>query len=500
MGGMLQKPVVSTVVERQSSKSFTVAVAELNGYRQSMEDAHLIDLRDDWGFFGVFDGHGGVACSKYVAKSLGEKLLANGCPADDEAVKQLILQVDQEFLDSAQESGSTATMCIVHKPVNGGKHKLRIANAGDSRILLGRRDGTIVDGGGTDKGLTRDHKPSDASEQERIYRCGGDVQFPGGVARVNGDLAVSRGFGDAEYKKSGGPAPEDRPVTANPELGHFECDGSDFLLLVCDGVSEGDFSNEEVVQTVAKCLEENDDPAFAAKAVCHKAVARNSKDNVTCMVVLLDGSTSGPEKAIEFTPGPLSCMDNRGFMTAYESMAERAGLTLVQAIEKRYLFLQDVLKDVNDAAKRLNLQPPDDDVSQLKLEAEKLGEAPGTRGSAEWNEFFEGKAERPKEGESGGETGGIPNLMRMLAQHPNPSEMLQRMGVPMRKVKVTDLDTLTKAVEAHPSLAWDARMEQLAGQEGHATRVDDSDGTTNVRFPAPINLVVWLPSDCLTDA
>lgn len=43
-------------------------------------------------------------------------------------------------------------------------------------------------------------------------------QAMGGVYRVNGDLAVSRGFGDAEYKKTGGPGPEDRPVTADPEM------------------------------------------------------------------------------------------------------------------------------------------------------------------------------------------------------------------------------------------------------------------------------------------
>ena len=33
----------------------------------------------------------------------------------------------------------------------GGKLRLRVVNAGDSRTLLGRRDGTIVDGGGTDQ-------------------------------------------------------------------------------------------------------------------------------------------------------------------------------------------------------------------------------------------------------------------------------------------------------------------------------------------------------------
>ena len=62
-------------------------------------------------------------------------------------------------------------MCIVHKGA-GGKCQLRVANAGlrcqrfmvqsqyfvyhecsgDSRVLLGRRDGRIVDGGGTEQG------------------------------------------------------------------------------------------------------------------------------------------------------------------------------------------------------------------------------------------------------------------------------------------------------------------------------------------------------------
>ena len=62
-------------------------------------------------------------------------------------------KVDQEFLDSEQASGSTATMCVVKKPeAPAGKHQLLVINAGDSRVLLGKRDGTIVDGGGTDKG------------------------------------------------------------------------------------------------------------------------------------------------------------------------------------------------------------------------------------------------------------------------------------------------------------------------------------------------------------
>ena len=46
-------------------------------------------------------------------------------------------------------------------------------------------------------GLTTDHKPDHPGEKSRIERCGGTVELAeGGVARVNGNLAVSRGFGD----------------------------------------------------------------------------------------------------------------------------------------------------------------------------------------------------------------------------------------------------------------------------------------------------------------
>ena len=62
-------------------------------------------------------------------------------------------------------------MCIVRPPkTKGAKYLLHVLNAGDSRVLLGRIDGKIVDGGGTDSGLTVDHKPDHPSERERIYR------------------------------------------------------------------------------------------------------------------------------------------------------------------------------------------------------------------------------------------------------------------------------------------------------------------------------------------
>eukprot|EP00928_Gymnodinium_smaydae_P071333 TRINITY_DN54956_c0_g1_i1.p1 TRINITY_DN54956_c0_g1~~TRINITY_DN54956_c0_g1_i1.p1 ORF type:complete len:552 (+),score=127.13 TRINITY_DN54956_c0_g1_i1:55-1656(+) len=377
MGASLPKAVEPIVIERQGTKRFDVAVAEMNGWRTNMEDAHLIFPREDYGVFGVFDGHGGGACSEFVAKRLEKELEEKGCPEDDETVKKLFLDVDKEFLDTAQSSGTTATMCIVRKPTKSGeKHRLHVINAGDSRVLLGRRDGTIVDGGGTDKGLTTDHKPDHPDERKRIERCGGTVEMAAGnVARVNGNLAVSRGFGDSGEKQTGGPGLEERPVTANPEMGHFECDEADFLLLVCDGVSEGNFPNAEVVQLVADLLREGKNAGEAATAVCRKAEEMDSKDNITCMVVLLSGAASETPRAIEFIPGPILKVDHKGFREAYTAMAKKAGLSMAQAAALRYEALQT----------ELAANPTDD----LRAEAAKIGTPGGAPKSEERVKWFE---------------------------------------------------------------------------------------------------------------
>ncbi|CAE7264141.1 unnamed protein product, partial [Symbiodinium sp. CCMP2456] len=159
------------------SPAFRVGVAEMKGWRPSMEDAHVIYAQDTWGFFGVFDGHGGDQCSGFIARRIKEELAKNGMPQSDEAVTELVFRLDKEFLDSKQPSGSTGTFVIVQKPsAPGGNYKLRVGNIGDSRVLLGRADGSIFPGNGTESALTTDHKPDLERERARIERAGGNVQ------------------------------------------------------------------------------------------------------------------------------------------------------------------------------------------------------------------------------------------------------------------------------------------------------------------------------------
>nr|KAJ0210972.1 hypothetical protein LSAT_V11C400160240 [Lactuca sativa] len=52
-------------------------VSSMQGWRTSMEDAHaaLLDLDNSTSFFGVYDGHGGQALSKFYAKYLHQQVL-----------------------------------------------------------------------------------------------------------------------------------------------------------------------------------------------------------------------------------------------------------------------------------------------------------------------------------------------------------------------------------------------------------------------------------------
>jgi len=372
MGQTLPKAVESIVVKRRGGDAFRVGFAEMNGWRLTMEDANVIFMQASWGFFGVFDGHGGSECSAYVAQSLTEEL--GKCPGeppkDDAAMKALALKVDAEFLETGQCSGSTGTFAIV-TPQAGGRVQLRVGNIGDSRVLLGRADGTMVEGEGTDGGLTNDHKPNYPVERARIERNGGRVEEPQGggpgVARVNGELAVSRAFGDRQFKETGGPEPEERPVTADPEFVTVECDPTDFIILVCDGISEGDFPNREVVKYAAEKLREGSqaDPGAAAAAICKRALERNSRDNLSCMIVLLGGGeAAGPEA--ELLPGPVDSIGDDNFRKAYAAMAEHVGLSLAQAVELRYDMLQKLVAapDCDRAAtfemEKFDVGPPEE--------------------------------------------------------------------------------------------------------------------------------------------
>lgn len=460
-----------------------------------MEDAHVVVMQDSWGFLGVLDGHGGSQCSAAIAGRLTQELEANGKPEDDETVTNLALKLDKEYLDEGQPSGSTATFVIVTlpTPTSEGKYDLRVGNIGDSRVLLGHADGTMVEGEGTDGCLTTDHKPDHPSERERIERCGGTVQEVMGVFRVNGDLAVSRAFGDSQYKQTGGPDQRDHPVVAAPEHTRHECTSQDFLILVCDGISESNFPNREVVQLAAEELkragEESPDgtvdPGIAAAAVVRKALERGSKDNLSCMIVLFGpGEPFGKEKEIQ--PGAVDSLNHDGFRKAYEAMAAHVGMTLPEAVEARYTYLQEQKENSPELKQELtsfNGGPPE----------EMQGE--------ERTQWFIQWVQTQSEASAGDGNDRMASLMR----DPNFLEMAQQQWFQQDKIPdkrepvvAAGEEELRTAIQEHFALQWDSRYLSVCGKEGIILKRDDSDNTSQVRFYMNTTpMTAWFPNETL---
>jgi len=64
-----------------------------------------------------------------------------------------------------------------------------VANIGDSIATLAKKDGSWVQ-------MNSEHKPNRPDERMRIENANGDVFHN----RINGELSVSRAFGDYEMK------------------------------------------------------------------------------------------------------------------------------------------------------------------------------------------------------------------------------------------------------------------------------------------------------------
>ena len=122
------------------------------------------------------------------------------------------------------------------------KKKIFVANAGDSRCVLGKA-GKAVE-------MSIDHKPENQIEIDRITKSGSTIT----EGRVDGNLNLTRSLGDLKYKQRTHLKPEEQAITANPDTYEFELENDiDFILMGCDGIWEKK-SNEQAVEWVYENL------------------------------------------------------------------------------------------------------------------------------------------------------------------------------------------------------------------------------------------------------
>ncbi|KAL4160178.1 hypothetical protein PRNP1_000749 [Phytophthora ramorum] len=229
---------------------------------------------EDTQFFGVYDGHGGARASSLLALLFPLYMLAAPEYMSDltAACRSASLAINDEILkrerDGHCEGGATAVTLLIR----GSRAVL--SNTGDCRaIMVSKRDNVAQV-----TQLTTDHKASNDQEKQRIEEQGGMVLYVKGVARVNGRLAVTRAFGDAELSQV---------VIADPEVTVHELHREDeYIVMASDGLWDV-LSNEQV----ASCIRNNPwlNVQEMANMLADRAVELGTLDNVTVMVVNVRG-------------------------------------------------------------------------------------------------------------------------------------------------------------------------------------------------------------------
>jgi serine/threonine protein phosphatase PrpC len=326
-----------------------VGRADMPGFRVKMEDSISMHDFPNSILVGVCDGHGDAGLvSKFVANEIGQLLLDNRLEDDQEngslyyttLFQSACLELDARLQKTKRAGGSTAVWALVTQM------QIVVANVGDSRcILIQRADQSAakseeksleedmaklsVDDKGeeTTKGsdepmdtessetssannvsvvvLSNDHKPNLPAELERMEKAGLSVlsetfQDEDGVEHTickvqkseTDRLAVSRAFGDFEYKTNQTLAAEEQAVVAVPELvvRERDADRDMYLVLACDGIWDV-MNNEEVGDFVASHVEElvmaDDCLPRVADLLLDECLRRGSKDNMTVIVVAL---------------------------------------------------------------------------------------------------------------------------------------------------------------------------------------------------------------------
>ena len=144
--------------------------------------------------------------------------------------------------DIAMGTGCTAT-CALITPTD-----IIVANAGDSRVVLGVKKGGAGRYVAVDMSI--DHKPDNREEKKRIEHAGGFVEDN----RVKGVLALSRSIGDLEYKLDKSLSDAEQMITAVPEIQKEKISNETaFLILACDGIWDC-MSSQECVSYIGDLL------------------------------------------------------------------------------------------------------------------------------------------------------------------------------------------------------------------------------------------------------
>ncbi|XP_057964960.1 probable protein phosphatase 2C 63 [Malania oleifera] len=253
-----------------ASGDFSIAVVQANS---SLEDQGQVFTSPSATYVGIYDGHGGPEASRFVNNNLFPHLHKfateqGGLSAD--VIKKAFDATEEEFLHLVKRSlpahpqiASVGSCCLVGAISNG---VLYVANLGDSRAVLGRRNPREERSAVAAERLSTDHNVAVEEVRREVEALHPDdshiVVYTRGVWRIKGIIQVSRSIGDVYLKKPefnrdpiyqqfGNPVPLKRPViTSEPSILIRKLRPQDlFLIFASDGLWE-QLSDEAAVEIV----------------------------------------------------------------------------------------------------------------------------------------------------------------------------------------------------------------------------------------------------------
>ena len=117
--------------------------------------------------------------------------------------------------------------------------------------------------------------------------------------RVNGQLGVSRGFGDFEYKNIEGKDPKHQLVTSEPDvyIKERQTEIDEFVVLACDGVWDV-MTNDEIVSFISSRMRVTNDLEAISNEVLDTCLHKGSRDNMSIIIIAFPAAPKVEQEAI----------------------------------------------------------------------------------------------------------------------------------------------------------------------------------------------------------
>lgn len=269
--------------------SFTPCIAEAQGPRPSMEDAHFFKEIEQGVLVGVLDGHGGNQVAKFASERFPEQFFQTLTKNQGNVrltFEQSFHTIHKEIAQKKEWNriGSTAILSFIDKYTN----LVYTATLGDSEANLYRKnkDGILQS---TPLSCVRDWSSTKDAKRAAIALRKPEIElnwplaenpkglrFPYAQYGVN----VSRALGDTGICSK----EQTRAISHKPKITVNKLEAGDLLVLACDGLKDY-VPEKDILELLNQSTKEEN---LAQKLVDYAITQKNSRDNVTVVAVKVE--------------------------------------------------------------------------------------------------------------------------------------------------------------------------------------------------------------------